>query len=85
MEHYERTGERLRILLDGEDVTHRCYRVAFHEDRVTADLWLFKVDAQGRKYLDEDRQVAKEMKTGQPVIAPEPHVAVGGGAGDSSS
>lgn len=68
-EHLERTGESLRVYLDGEDVTERCFRYEFHEDHVMGVVWLFKLNADGRCYR-EGGYVAKEMRTGNLSVRP---------------
>ncbi len=64
IEHVHRTGEHLHVYLNGEDVTRRCYRAVFHENRVEGDVWLY-VQREGRAYFDPDLPgVPRELRTG---------------------
>lgn len=70
--HQARTGEDLHVILDGEDVTRRCFRVVFHRDSyVIADVWLYRLTDAGHRYLDPTTgKCATEMRTGEVSIAP---------------
>lgn len=59
-------GVDLHVYLDNVDVTTRCYRAIRHEkNRMLGDVWLFKVNEAGQKYVDpETKEVAKEQLTG---------------------
>ena len=58
-------GTFLRVLVDGKDVTERCY-LADDQDGWAA---CFCVDKDGKKYFDRARnEVAKEMLTGDVIF-----------------
>lgn len=69
--HLARTGEHLHVRLDGEDVTTRCFRACRYVDRINGDVWLFKVNDEGHKYIDRATgKPATEMRSGRLDIEP---------------
>ena len=73
--HFSRTGESLRVYLDGVDVSRGSYRAAFYEDGIHGEVWRYRVNADGRHYYDPAiRGCAREVLVGRLVIAPgEPY------------
>jgi hypothetical protein len=67
--HKARTGEELHVMVDGVDVTLRCFRAIMHADGIHGDAFLFKLNEAGKKYI-ENGQVAKEIRTGAMIIEP---------------
>lgn len=67
--HRNRTGERLRVYLNGVDVTEHCY----FADDVEGIVRVWKTNAQGRRYLDPaTHRAASEELHGAVVIKPGP-------------
>ena len=52
-------GVHLRVFVRGEDVTHRCRFADDTPGHVVAEL--FRHNARGRCYLDEDRRASVEV------------------------
>ncbi len=70
--HKARTGEDLHVILDGEDVTTRCFRAIFYDGSlVRGDVWIYRLNDAGQRYVDHDtKAIATEMRTGDLQIIP---------------
>lgn len=67
-----RTGLDLHVVIDGEDVTRRCFRAIFHRDSDSVgDVFLYRLNDAGDRYVDSATgKVATELRTGRLTIAP---------------
>lgn len=70
-EHLAKTGEQLHVIVNGVDVTARCYRAIKHTDGIHGDAYCFSLNEHGQKYVDKKtHEVAKEVITGHMEIKP---------------
>ncbi len=72
VESYSRDYQGARLLIDGADVTDRCFRVEMFADG-TARAHMFKCDARGNHILTADlKDLEKETVCGRlEIVRPE--------------
>lgn len=69
-DYRESAGIFLMVFIDGEDVTNHC----FESDDREGYVGLYKLNAEGHKYVDFDTmECAREWRTGNVRYVPRPN------------